>query len=124
MVNGVAIVNFVGLRLPLPRYDRLSSAAPWTDTELSAGRPRLAIRGYATQRLIGRQDRKPSESAKVARGHDYDCPARWRSIEENAAIVSGIAALSKDPLPFLGRKDAFAGKLPIQQVYFLSFVTI
>ena len=124
MVYGVAVVNLARLLLPLLGDNRLSAAAPRADTELSAWRPGLAIRGYSMQRLIGGQNRKPIESAKMARRHDYDCPARWCSIEEDAAIISGVTAASENPLPFLRCEDAFAGKLPIQKIHFLALVAI
>ena len=124
MVDGVTIVNFAGLLLPLRRNDRLGRAAARTDAELPPRWPWLAIRGYPVQGLIRGQKAKLAESAKVALRHGYDCPAGWRSVEENAAIVSGITALSKDPFPFPGGKDAFASKLPVEQIYFLPFVTV
>jgi hypothetical protein len=124
MIYGVVIVNLARIVLPLVGDDRLNSTAAWTYSELSPRRPRLAIRGYSMQLLIGWQDRKPIESAEVARRHDYNWPASWRLIEEDAPIISGVTAASENPLPFLRSEDAFAGKLPIQQVHFLALVAI
>ena len=47
-----------------------------------------------------------------------------RSFEKDAAVVAGVAALLEKPRPFLGREEALAGELPVEEVHLLLLVSV